>query len=72
MDRVRELIKEIREYGINNEVPIMSEETIEVISNIIKENNPRIRTTNNGIIDVVMSSIVCSFWYCFVKSSLTL
>ena len=39
MDRVRELIKEIREYGINNEVPIMSEETIEVISNIIKENN---------------------------------
>jgi predicted O-methyltransferase YrrM len=39
MDRVRELINEIREYGIKNEVPIMSKESIETISNIIKNNN---------------------------------
>ena len=39
MDRVRKLIDEIREYGINNDVPIMSIESIDTISNIIKENN---------------------------------
>ena len=39
MDRVRRLIEEIREYGINNDVPIMSEDTIETIRGIIKENN---------------------------------
>jgi len=39
MDRIRKLIDEIREYGINNEVPIMSVESIETISNIILENN---------------------------------
>ena len=39
MDRVRELINEIREYGINNDVPIMSVESIETISKIIKDNN---------------------------------
>lgn len=38
MDRVRELIKDIRIYGINNNVPIMSEETISVINDIISEN----------------------------------
>lgn len=39
MDRVRELINKIREYGINNDVPIMSVESIETISKIIKDNN---------------------------------
>ena len=39
MDRIRELINEIREYGVNNDVPIMSVESIDTISNIIKENN---------------------------------
>ena len=39
MDRIRRLIEEIKEYGINNEVPIMSEDTINTISEIIKENN---------------------------------
>lgn len=39
MDRVRELIKEVKEYGILNEVPIMSEDTINEIVKIIKENN---------------------------------
>ena len=39
MDRIRELINEIKEYGINNEVPIMSEETINTIQDIIKRNN---------------------------------
>lgn len=39
MDRIRELIDEIREYGINNNVPIMSVETIETINKIIDENN---------------------------------
>ncbi len=38
MDRVRELIKEIREYGISNNVPIMSEETIDTINKIINDN----------------------------------
>ena len=35
MDRISKLIKEIEEYGIKNNVPIMSEDTIEVIKNII-------------------------------------
>ena len=39
MDRIRRLIDEIREYGINNDIPIMSKESIETISNIIKDNN---------------------------------
>ena len=39
MDRIRKLIEEIREYGINNDVPIMSVETIETINKIINENN---------------------------------
>ena len=36
---VRVLIDEIREYGIKNNVPIMSEDTISEITNIIKDNN---------------------------------
>jgi predicted O-methyltransferase YrrM len=39
MDRIRELIDEIREYGINNNVPIMSVETIETINKVIDDNN---------------------------------
>ncbi len=39
MDRIRRIILEIEEYGKNNDVPIMSEDTIKVIQNIIKENN---------------------------------
>lgn len=39
MDRIRRLINEIRDYGIKNEVPIMSEETIDTIIKIIKDNN---------------------------------
>lgn len=39
MERIRRIILEIEEYGKNNDVPIMSEETIKVIQNIIKENN---------------------------------
>lgn len=39
MDRVRELINEIREYGINNDVPIMNTESIDTITKIIKNNN---------------------------------
>ena len=39
MDRIRELINEMKEYGTLNEVPIMSEESINVINNIIDENN---------------------------------
>lgn len=39
MDRVRELIEEIRIYGIENNVPIMSIDTIDKIHEIIKENN---------------------------------
>ena len=39
MDRVRELIEEIRVYGENNNVPIMSRETIDTINKIIDENN---------------------------------
>ena len=36
---INKLIDEIRDYGIKNEVPIMSEESILTIQNIIKENN---------------------------------
>ena len=39
MVRIRELIEEIRDYGINNEVPIMCEESISEITKIIKSNN---------------------------------
>lgn len=39
MDRISKLIKEIEEYGIKNNVPIMSEDTIETIKKIIVENN---------------------------------
>ena len=39
MDRIRRLISEIRDYGIKNEVPIMSEDTIDTIIKIIKDNN---------------------------------
>lgn len=38
MDRISKLIKEIKEYGIKNNVPIMSEDTIETIKNIITVN----------------------------------
>ena len=38
MDRISKLIKEIEEYGIKNNVPIMSEDTIEVIKNLITVN----------------------------------
>ncbi len=38
MDRVQ-LILEIEEYGKENNVPIMSEDSIDAIQNIIKENN---------------------------------
>lgn len=39
MDRISKLIDEIREYGINNNVPIMSKDTIDTINKIIDENN---------------------------------
>ena len=39
MVRILELINEIKEYGILNEVPIMSEETINTINKIIDDNN---------------------------------
>lgn len=39
MDNILELIEEIRIYGINNNVPIMSVESIDTIQNIINENN---------------------------------
>ena len=38
MGNILELIEEIRQYGINNNVPIMSVETIETINKIISEN----------------------------------
>ena len=37
MDRVRELIEEIRVYGENNNVPIMSRETIDTINKILDD-----------------------------------
>ena len=36
---INNLIDEIREYGIKNDVPIMSVESIETITKIIKDNN---------------------------------
>lgn len=39
MDRVRKLILDIKEYGQNNNVPIMSIDTINKINEIINENN---------------------------------
>ena len=39
MDRISKLIDEIRKYGINNNVPIMSKDTIDTINKIIDENN---------------------------------
>ncbi len=39
MDRIRKLINEIKKYGIKNNVPIMSEETISTINVIIDNNN---------------------------------
>lgn len=39
MDRLQKLINEIREFGIKNNIPIMSEDTIEYINGVIKENN---------------------------------
>ena len=39
MVRILELIDEIRDYGIKNEVPIMSTESIDEITKIIKDNN---------------------------------
>lgn len=39
MDRVYKLIEEIRQYGIENNVPIMSVESIDTINKIIDENN---------------------------------
>ena len=38
---INNLIEEIRVYGINNNVPIMSIETIDTINNIIDENNTK-------------------------------
>lgn len=39
MDKLYKLIDEIREYGENNSVPIMSRDTITTIIGIIKDNN---------------------------------
>ena len=39
MDKLRKLILEIKEYGQNNNVPIMSDDTINKINEIINENN---------------------------------
>lgn len=39
MDRVRGIIEEVKNYGILNEVPIMSEDTIKEIKKIIKNND---------------------------------
>ena len=38
MDRIRRIIEELRVYGEQNNVPIMSEETIDTINKIINEN----------------------------------
>ena len=37
MDKLYKLIDEIREYGENNSVPIMSRDTITTIQRIIKD-----------------------------------
>lgn len=39
MDKLRELINDIKVYGKDNSVPIMSEETISTIQKIILDNN---------------------------------
>ena len=39
MDKLYKLIDEIRVYGENNSVPIMSRDTITTIQRIIKDNN---------------------------------
>ena len=39
MGNILELIEEIRQYGVENDVPIMSVETIDTINKIIDENN---------------------------------
>ena len=39
MDRIRELIEEIRQFGVQNDVPIMSVESIDTINKLINENN---------------------------------
>lgn len=39
MDRIRRVIDEVREYGINNNVPIMSIDSINEIKKIINDNN---------------------------------
>lgn len=39
MDRIRELIEEIKQFGVENNVPIMSVETIDTINKIIDENS---------------------------------
>ncbi len=38
MDRIRRIISEVKEYGIKNKVPIMSEDTIDTIKKIIIDN----------------------------------
>ncbi len=38
MDKLRELINEIKDYGHKNNVPIMSEDTINTINKIINDN----------------------------------
>ena len=38
MDRIRELIEKIRQFGVQNDVPIMSVESIDTINKIINEN----------------------------------
>ena len=39
LDRIRRIINEIRDYGINNNIPIMSDDTINTINKIINDNN---------------------------------
>ena len=39
MDRIHRIIEEVREYGINNNVPIMSIDSINEIKKIINDNN---------------------------------
>ena len=39
MDRIHRIIEEVRDYGTNNNVPIMSIDSINVIKKIINDNN---------------------------------
>ena len=62
MDRVRRLIDEIKEYGINNKVPIMSEDTIEAINKIINDNGitwfpSKCLIINPGFLEVTYSLV---------------